>query len=32
MRADFDKLWTADANVQDVLNAACTDSASFFTK
>jgi ABC-type sugar transport system, periplasmic component len=31
MRADFDKLWTADANVQDVLNAACNDSASFFT-
>jgi multiple sugar transport system substrate-binding protein len=30
MRADFDKLWTADAKVQDVLNTACTDTADFF--
>ncbi|MCL4559219.1 MAG: sugar ABC transporter substrate-binding protein [Chloroflexi bacterium] len=30
MRADFDKLWTADANVQDVLNQACQDSAAYF--
>jgi multiple sugar transport system substrate-binding protein len=30
MRAEFDKLWTADAKVQDVLNAACTDSAAYF--
>ena len=30
MRADFDKLWTTDANVQDVLNSACSDSAAYF--
>lgn len=30
MRAEFDKLWTADANVQQVLDAACADSADFF--
>ncbi|MEI7849041.1 MAG: sugar ABC transporter substrate-binding protein [Chloroflexota bacterium] len=30
MRAQFDTLWTADAKVQDVLNAACADSAAYF--
>jgi multiple sugar transport system substrate-binding protein len=30
MRAQFDKLWTADANIQSVLDAACADSAPYF--
>jgi multiple sugar transport system substrate-binding protein len=30
MRAQFDNLWTADADVQKVLDAACSDSSAFF--
>lgn len=30
MRAEFDKLWTADANVQSILDAACADTAPYF--
>lgn len=30
MRAEFDKMWTADANVQDALNAACEAAAPYF--
>ncbi len=30
MRAEFDKLWTADADIQAILDAACADSAPYF--
>ncbi len=30
MRAEFDKMWVADANVQDALNKACEAAAPFF--
>jgi len=30
MRAQFDKLWVAGANVQELLDAACADSAAYF--
>jgi multiple sugar transport system substrate-binding protein len=30
MRAEFDKMWKADANVQEILDAACKDSEAYF--
>lgn len=30
MRAQFDKMWVADANIQELLDAACADSAAYF--